>query len=44
MQPASFAVGVQPFLLGNALKLLLAAIALPLVFDLMNRALGRIKA
>lgn len=40
----AFTVGVQPFLLGNALKLLLAATALPLVFDLMNRALGRIKA
>jgi biotin transport system substrate-specific component len=40
----AFAVGVQPFLIGNAIKLLLAAIALPLVFDLMHRALGRTRA
>ncbi len=37
----AYAVGVQPFLLANAVKLVLAAIALPLVFDTMTRLLRR---
>ena len=37
----AYAIGVQPFLLANAVKLVLAAIALPLVFDAMARLLRR---
>jgi biotin transport system substrate-specific component len=37
----AFALGVQPFLLGDAIKVALAAVALPLVWDTASRLLRR---
>ena len=33
----AFEIGVRPFLLGNAIKLVLAAVALPLLYDALSR-------
>ncbi|MBV9077088.1 MAG: biotin transporter BioY [Methylobacteriaceae bacterium] len=37
----AFEIGVRPFLLGEAIKLALAALALPLISDALGRALRR---
>lgn len=37
----AFATAVQPFLLGDAIKLLLAAVAFPAMFDLLSRIVRR---
>ena len=37
----AFSAAIQPFLLGDAIKLLLAAVAFPAMFDLLSRIVRR---